>query len=446
MAGWRTLGGLVVLFAAAAAQAQTVALKEAPLDGSYFRVKLHLDLTGELRVYQQDKVTPLKQTATADHEFLERVLKADDAAAAVRKSARYYTRAAADISTDGKPQRLALRNERRLSVAQCFSEQRLVYCLKGPWTRDELELAQHFDTLHLPGLLPGKDTAVGETWKVGNAAVQALCAFDGLTGQELTCKLEEVKDNVAVVSLAGTAEGIDLGSAVKLKISGRYRFDVLAGRIVALEWKQHDERDQGPASPGLAADLTVTLERKSVDAATELNDIILDGLCERESAAVPEGLGALWHRDGKGRYELTYAADWHTVAHDDDHLVLRLLDRGDFVAQATVTWWRKAEDGKHLTAAEFKDAMAEASGWEQEKVIVEPREEKSERGYWICHLEAEGRLQGLATRQHFYLVAGPQGEQVVIAFTLTPNQAQKLGTRDLKLVCEGLVFAEAKTP
>jgi len=32
-----------------------------------------------------------------------------------------------------------------------------------------------------------------------------------------------------------------------------------------------------------------------------------------------------------------------------------------------------------------------------------------------------------------WIVAGPNGEQVVIVFTMTPKQADRLGTRDLSL-------------
>jgi hypothetical protein len=438
MAGWRILGTLVGLLAAAAAHAQTYTLKEAPLAGSYFHIKVHLDMTGELRIRQENKVNPLKQTALADHDFLERVLVADDEAGVIRKCARLYQSAAADISTDGKTTHLSFRPDRVLAAAHCYKDQPVAYCLKGDWTREELELSQHFDTLRLAGLLPGKEVAVGATWKVPNGAAQGLCAFDGLTANDLVCKLDDVKDNVATVSLTGTAEGIELGAAAKLKITGSYRFDLQAKRLTDLSWKQHDQRDQGPASPEVEADLTITLKRTVVGEATELNDFILT-LVEPD-ADVPAKKSALWHREAKGRYELTYARDWQTVARDDDHLVLRLLDRGDFVAQATVTCWKKAAD-KHLSGDEFKDAMTESLGWQQEKLLVAKEEDPTQKGYWIYRVEGEGKLNGQEARQNFYLVAGPHGEQVVVAFTMTPNQVQKLAEKDLELV-RNIVFPE----
>ena len=60
---------------------------------------------------------------------------------------------------------------------------------------------------------------------------------------------------------------------------------------------------------------------------------------------------------------------------------------------------------------------------------------------WKYHLAAhgdaggaQGQLDGVAVVQNFYLVAAPGGEQVVVAVTMTPKQADKLGARDLTLV------------
>jgi len=55
----------------------------------------------------------------------------------------------------------------------------------------------------------------------------------------------------------------------------------------------------------------------------------------------------------------------------------------------------------------------------------------------------QGRLDGLEVVQHFYLVAHEDGRQVVLAFTMTPKQAERIGTRDLSLV-GSLDFPPAK--
>ena len=87
-----------------------------------------------------------------------------------------------------------------------------------------------------------------------------------------------------------------------------------------------------------------------------------------EGTEPPDPMLQLIHRDGKARFAITYDRDWQMAGVTPEHLILRLMDRGDWVAQATVTPWTKAEAGKHLSAEEFKQAMDETPGWEAEEV------------------------------------------------------------------------------
>src|SRR5262249_19522468 len=161
-----------------------------------------------------------------------------------------------------------------------------------------------------------------------------------------------------------------------------------AGRLVALQWKQKDERDQGPASPATTVEATTTLTRAPVALPAGLND--------RALAAVPEGfepapqLLQLEHRDPRGRFDLLYARDWHIVGQTDDHLVMRLMDRGDFVAQVTVTPW-PGPKGKAMAPGEFREAMDRTPGWQPEQEI-QAGEVPTEKGRKIYRLAFQGRL------------------------------------------------------
>ena len=62
MAAWRMLGSvLVALTVAGTGRAETYPLTEAPLAGQYFRVRLHMKLTGKM---------PIKDTKLAGRELL----------------------------------------------------------------------------------------------------------------------------------------------------------------------------------------------------------------------------------------------------------------------------------------------------------------------------------------------------------------------------------------
>jgi hypothetical protein len=433
MSAWRVLGAVALLAVLApAGRAQTCNLAESVKAGDCFRIKLDMKLAGEMRVHKSDRVLPLKLEATASHEYPERVLLVGTGNA-IQKTARVYETATATITVAGDRTERALRPERRLAVAQHQQDQGVVYSPAGALTRPELDLVgYHFDTLAIPQLLPGKEVSVGDTWKVPNGAVQAVCNFEGLTEQALTGKLESVQDDVATFTLTGTATGIDVGALAKLKVEATGRFDLKAKRVVALEWKQKDDRDQGPASPAVVAETTVTLSRQSVEQPEGLSDVALVSV--PEGLNVPPAMLQVDYRDPQGRFSMLHGREWQSVSETKDHTVLRLMDRGDFVAQVTITPWTNAGKGKHTAPEDFKAKVNDTAGWQPEQELQAGEVPDQAEGRWAYRLSQLGKMDGLSVLQNFYLVAAPGGEQVVLLFTMTPKQAEKLGARDLAFV------------
>ena len=60
-------------------------------------------------------------------------------------------------------------------------------------------------------------------------------------------------------------------------------------------------------------------------------------------------------------------------------------------------------------------------------------------GRFVYRLAVRGQIEEVKVVQTFYLVAGPKGDQCVVAVTLKQAQSGKLGARDLILV-DGLEF------
>ena len=420
---------LAVLLSGSAAQAQPVTLAESSKPGDCSQVSIVLSVAGELLVNQEGQQQRITLKAGGVHSFAERTLAVE--AGLPASSARLYDKAEASVSIGGEPFKHALAADRRTVIARRGTAGLFCYALAGPLTRDELDLVtEHFNPQCLPGLLPGKDANVNDTWPVGNAAAQAACQFDGLVKNGLTGKLLEVKDGFATFSIEGTAEGIENGGKVTLVVSAIGKFDITAKRIVEFTWKQKDEREQGPVSPASQVDATIGLRRTLLP--MEPAELSANALAAVKDE-VPAALAQLRYVDAKSRFQLAYPRDWHITGQTDSHVIFRLLDRGELIAQATISNWRSLPAGMHLAPDEFKKAVASSPGWMQSKVI-EDAEVPIDSGRWLYRLTAEGKLDEQPIVQRFHVLAGPKGDHVVVTCAMKPDAAKAVGTRDVEIV------------
>jgi hypothetical protein len=432
---------LTCLSSASVLHAQSVNLTEAPLEQRSVRNELTMTLEGTVTVKQNDKDVAFPHRASAKHVFLERFLEVKDGVA--DKAARFYTTAESAIrfNNNAADQR-SLREPRAFMVAQRTKDKIVSYSPKGALTRAEVELTEHFDTMAVAGLLPGKMIEVGKTWTIPNRVALALCDLEGLLQHDLEAKLESVEGGIAHVKIVGKAQGVDQGAEVSLLINAHFDFDVKQQRIVALEWKQTDDRKQGPIGPAVSADMTIKLTRTPIETPEQLSD---NALVPIPGGAVPPSeLTNVVHQDAKKRFTLSYPRDWHVVS-DSTQLVMRLIDRGDLISQATVSPWKKVDPASVMKLDEFAELMAKTPSWQEDKEI-ERRVVNMKGLHTVYRVASSGLLstgsaEGVRTVQYFYLMVSNRGEQLIVTFSMTPQQVQRFGDRDLELVRD-LVFPD----
>ncbi|MCU0703884.1 MAG: hypothetical protein MUF18_07885 [Fimbriiglobus sp.] len=430
------LAAFAALLVSSSLFAQTVTLSEQLKPGECFGYELTLKLDGSMKLYPNGKMQTLPMTGEAGIKFVERV-ESPDAAGGAGKVVRYYTEAKGSNTFGGEMSKRELSAERRLTVAVRTETETVHVCPNGPFTRDELDLVgDHFDTLALPLLLPNKEIKIGETWTVSDSGCQHALLFDGLAKNNLKGTLTGVKDGVATFTIVGTAEGVEMAAGVKVSVSATGTYDIKAGQITGLVWEQSDERERGPVSPETEVKAKWVVKRVAL--ADEPKELKAEA-----GVKVPEKLTAELTRlrHAAAKYTLTYPRDWMTVANTPDHFLLRLLDAGEPVCQATVSVWKKAGKGEHSTPTEFKELIARVPGWEATEALGEG-EVKTE-GKWVYRWSGKGKQNGTPVVQTFYLIAAPSGEQVTMTFLCSPDKATKTAERE-KDVIEGVSFPEKK--
>jgi hypothetical protein len=429
----RTLSISLLFVSVGVASAQPVTLAESAAVGDTFRVDIALRLSGTIKTTGSDgKPESMNLTATGTHTYAERV-DAVDGRGDVARAVRGYTACESEATLPGTKTKRLLPASRRVVVVQKSSDGPTHFSPLGSLTRDELDVvAGHFDSTTVAPLLPGKAVNVGDTWPIPAAVVQAVCLFDGLTKHDWVGKLTDVKDGLATFTVTGPAEGYEVGAAVKLSMALTGTYDVAAKRVVKVVVEESDVREQGPVAPACEVKASLTMTRTPV-AGEPAELTAADRAKVPADGSVPAGLLALRHEDPAGQYSFFYARDWYVVAATNEHLVMRLVDRGEFIAQATVLGWKKAAPGTHGTAAELKDAVARQPGWVAEK-MTEDGEIPTDAGRWLYRLVAHGKQDDVPVVQAFHLLAGPTGRQLVITVVARQEKAARVGTRDVQLV------------
>lgn len=390
--------------------------------------KLHLDPTG----IQKD----ITLEAEAKHTYTEQVRQLD-AAGNIRTALRHYTEASTRAEVAGIVDETKLRADRQSIVVLVDELTQTPYSPDGPLTHGELEaVGEHFDTLNLFRLLPDREPSIGMTWNVSATGLQRACDLDALIKHDVQGKVLAVEPTNVRFSIIGTVEGVEDGAEVKATIDASGVFDRKQQFITQLTWKQHDDRKQGPASPAAAIDATLELTR------TRLASVPaeIEALAKVDTTQPNTENLRLLYVDPSERFRFEHDRDWHIVGQTPEHVMLRLLKDGTFVAQATVGPWTRVAPGKHTTADEFKAMIGKLPSWTLSKVLDEG-EVPNDRKLWVYRIIANGSTSEQPIGQIFMLIADSEGRQATVTLTTSPEQLNQIKGRDVAIALS-LSFTE----
>lgn len=406
-----------------------VLLKNDNKAGDGWHVALDMKLNGKIKLRDAEKLVALDLKATAHHDFEERVLTISDGKPT--SVGRFYNTAKADITLQDKAIAKSLRSDRRFQAAQLSGDSpTITWSPVGPLTDEELEITgEHLDVLAIHGLLPNKEVAVGEQWDVPLNVAQALAGVDAVITTKLHCKLEKVERNHAVLTLTGDLEGISKGSSLKATMAAGLVYSLESKRFTGCTWRYRENKEQGPLNPACEVETEITATWKHGLALTE----VTDGKAATIPATPPPALLMLEFRDAANRFAFNYDRQWGVVTKTEKQTVLRLLDRGELIAQLNLTPYQQMKPGEHVSLDDVEKLVNEAPGFKLEKVIEKTAVDASP-GFWIGKVSTIGEASEIPMQQVVYAVAGPRGDQVLLSFTVETSQAEKLAGRDLSLV------------
>lgn len=430
--------------------ADKVELAESANDQRAFRITVQMELDGHVQTVVADsKAIAMKLTGTAGLSYYERRLPSLGRDAADFRGLRFYDKADFSSQIADRKSETVLRKDLRQIIAEGQSDGVRLYSPNGPLTYEEADLIRPpLDSLTAVALLPVDRVEVGESWQTPRWAFQFLTAFEAVEKGSLECKLESIEASVAKVSFKGEVAGGILGAASQVKLSGNYLFDLKAQCLTQIELNQIENRAVGAASPGLQVTAKAILKREPIGEFPALSDAAI--------AAVPRtpqpGSLLLMLESQDWGIKVYHDRLWHLFHQSSTVSVLRLMDKGTLVAQCNVSQIGAAPPGKHIAEKQFQQDVRTAIGPEFqqiEKAEVIPTQDKRYILRVVCSGEAMQKtskgIQKIPVFWIYYLVANPDGRQIVLIFTIESSLMERFKERDINLAM-GVDFLPKKGP
>jgi hypothetical protein len=398
------------------------------------------DKTGEPGVQS----LPMSVSAKLSYDE-HRVASAEDNIAT--RSIRYYKNAAAVIKVDKGGTAPKLADERRLVVAQYADSThpggRLSFAAAdGYLTREELDLIDvTCDSLAVDGLLPRTPVAPDATWAADPNTMASILSMDSVAAAEVQNVLDKFNHDFALVRIAGTVVGVADGSTTEMEVRGVYLFDRKLSRITRFNLAVKEKRSIGGATPGLDGVAKLRMNVKPITSSEHLPPATLAAVASKHKLSTD----VLRLEPEKQGYRVCHDRRWFVTSHQRESTVLRCVDRGDMLAQCTITSLPPQSAANQTTLDEFERdirfALKEHFGQ-----LVSSREWTNSFGNHCLEVVVRGTMEDVPLEWHYFLVASESGNRVSVAVTIQGEMVKRLATADRQLVnAMELVSAESAT-
>jgi hypothetical protein len=113
--------------------------------------------------------------------------------------------------------------------------------------------------------------------------------------------------------------------------------------------------------------------------------------------------------------------------------MLRRVDRGDLVAQCTLTALPPKSAGRQPSLEQFQKDVTFSLG-KNFGELVSSREWQNAAGHYCYELVARGVVEEVPVEWHYYLVAPESGHRVSAAVTIEKTMVERLAGADRDLV------------
>ena len=423
-----------ILPAADAQAAKSYLLRAASERGQTTRVRVVLKVEGHLKLAGEGKVEELPLKVTGNLQYYERIVEVDAKSGHATRSVRQYEGAEAAITIKTNPIRQTLpAGHRRIAVASGEGGVTMI-CPDDNLSREELDLIDVIgNSLLLDRLLPNRKVRIDETWNPSLGALAALLGLEAASRSDVKCRLVEVKADVASVEMIGTLSGAVGGVSSEIELNARYTYHLTQRRITGLALAMREDRSIGHAAPGLKVTAKLQMAIDASRGVAILNDQALARVKLQADAR-----STRLRYTAAGRYTLLLDPRWHVIAEQPGLCVLRLVDRGELIAQCKIAapsgvTPTDQEPSEPVTLDSFRAQVKKMLG-QNLKRIDGASQRKTPAGYRVFQVIASGTVSELPIQWRYFHVSDSKGQRATFVFTLESPLMERFATADLALL------------
>jgi hypothetical protein len=132
-------------------------------------------------------------------------------------------------------------------------------------------------------------------------------------------------------------------------------------------------------------------------------------------------------------FRIRHDRHWFVTGEQRESVTLRRVDRGDLVAQCTLTALPPKSAGRQVTLEQFHKDVTYSLG-KSFGELVSSRQWQNAAGHYCFELVARGIVAEVPVEWHYYLVSPESGHRVSAAVTIEKPMVARLAGADRDLV------------
>ncbi len=138
-------------------------------------------------------------------------------------------------------------------------------------------------------------------------------------------------------------------------------------------------------------------------------------------------------RSPNGGFELLLDRNWHVMVERQDVSILRLVDRGDLVAQCNVSALAPIDSKEQFTMIDFQNDVKRALDADFGEFLA-ASESLTDSGLHVMRVVASGNISDLSIEWVYYHLSDDQGHRASCVFTYETDLVDRFAAADQAVI------------